>query len=87
MYRVSYEDLVTDHEHEIKKLLDYCELLFEPGCLQFHQTVRPVNTPSAVQVRQPLYQSAVSRWKRFEKHLQPLNVGLSNESVGPSLSL
>jgi len=87
MYRVSYEDLVTDHEHEIKKLLDYCKLLFEPGCLQFHQTVRPVNTPSAIQVRQPLYQSAVSRWKRFEKHLHPLNVGLSNEYASPADSL
>jgi len=78
MYKVSYEDLVMNHEHEIRKLLDYCGLSFEPGCLQFHQTVRPVTTPSATQVRQPLYQRAVSRWKRFEKHLQPLSMGLSN---------
>ena len=78
MYKVSYEDLVTDHDHEIRKLLDNCGLSFEPGCLQFHQTARPVNTPSAIQVRQPLYQSAVSRWKRFEKHLRSLSVGLSN---------
>jgi len=78
MYTVSYEDLVKDHDHEIRKLLDNCGLSFEPGCLQFHETVRPVNTPSATQVRQPLYQSAVSRWKRFEKHLQLLNFGLSN---------
>jgi len=76
MYRISYEDLVADHEHEIKQLLEYCALPFESECLRFHETTRAVNTPSAVQVRQPLYQSAVSRWKRFEKHLRPLQAAL-----------
>ena len=77
MYRISYEDLVADHECEINQLLEYCGLPFEPGCLRFHETRRAVNTPSAVQVRQPLYQSAVSRWKRYETHLQPLHVALT----------
>ena len=77
MYRISYEDLVADHEHEIKQLLEYCALPFESECLRFHETTRAVNTPSAVQVRQPLYQSAVSRWKRYEAHLQPLHAALT----------
>ena len=77
MYRISYEDLVANHEREIKQLLEYCGLPFEPGCLRFHETMRAVNTPSAVQVRQPLYQSAVSRWKRYETHLQPLRAALT----------
>ncbi len=77
MYRISYEDLVANHEREIKQLLEYCGLPFESGCLRFHETMRAVNTPSAVQVRQPLYQSAVSRWKRYETHLQPLRAALT----------
>ena len=77
MHRISYENLVTDHEHEIKQLLEYCALPFESECLRFHETTRAVNTPSAVQVRQPLYQSAVSRWKRYETHLHPLHTALA----------
>ncbi|MCH2481774.1 MAG: sulfotransferase [Gammaproteobacteria bacterium] len=77
MHRISYEDLVADHEREINRLLEYCGLPFEPGCLRFHETIRAVNTPSAVQVRQPLYQSAVSRWKRYETHLRPLHTVLA----------
>jgi len=79
MYRISYEDLVANHECEIKQLLEYCGLQFEPECLRFHETMRAVNTPSAVQVRQPLYQRAVSRWKRYETYLQPLRMALIQE--------
>jgi len=77
MHRISYEGLVADHEGEIKQLLEYCGLPFESGCLRFHESRRAVNTPSAAQVRQPLYQSAVSRWKRYETHLQPLRAALT----------
>ena len=77
MYRITYEDLVADHEHEIKQLLEYCALPFESECLRFHETTRAVNTPSAVQVRQPVYKSAVSRWKRCETHLQTLHASLN----------
>jgi tetratricopeptide (TPR) repeat protein len=77
MHRISYEGLVADHEREINQLLEYCGLPFEPGCLRFHETRRAVTTPSAAQVRQPLYQSAVSRWKRYETHLQPLHAALT----------
>jgi hypothetical protein len=76
MYTVSYETLVVDPEREINKLLDYCGLPFETACLRFHETVRAVNTPSAAQVRQPLYHSAVSRWKRYEAHLDSLRMAL-----------
>jgi hypothetical protein len=76
MYTVSYETLVVQPEREINKLLDYCGLPFETACLRFHETVRAVNTPSAAQVRQPIYESAVSRWKRYESHLDSLRMAL-----------
>jgi len=69
---VSYESLVTNPELVTKKMLEFCELPWEGQCLDFHKTVRQVTTASAVQVRQPIYKTAVKRWQQFEAHLQPL---------------
>ena len=67
--RVQYEDVVGDLEGEIRRLLDFCGLPFEEDCLDFHQTPRAVNTASAEQVRQPIYESALEYWKNYESHL------------------
>jgi len=72
IHNVIYETMVTDSESAIRGLLDYCELPFEEACLNFHQTDRVVRTPSAGQVRQPIYQDSIQRWKRYDKHLGPL---------------
>jgi tetratricopeptide (TPR) repeat protein len=69
---VRYEDMVADQEHQTRRLLEFCGLPWEDGCLSFHKTDRPVLTASASQVRQPIYKSAVNRWKRYESHLAPL---------------
>lgn len=69
---VHYEQLVTDQEAQTRRLLDFCGLPWEAQCLDYHKTQRPVFTASSVQVRQPLYSSALGRWKRSEKHLGPL---------------
>jgi len=67
-----YEELVRDPETNIRLLLSHCGLDFEPACLAFHETKRPVRTASAEQVRQPLYSSGVGYWKHFEPQLEPL---------------
>jgi len=72
IHEVCYEDLIADKDREIRRLLDFCELSFEEGCLQFHKTDRPVETASASQVRREIYGTAVERWKKYEKHLKPL---------------
>jgi tetratricopeptide (TPR) repeat protein len=69
---ISYERLVADFESESRRLVTACGLGWEPACMQFHQTVRPVRTASVTQVRQPLYRSAVGRWKNYEAHLNNL---------------
>jgi len=69
---LQYEELVRDPEANIRRLLTHCGLEFEPGCLAFHETKRPVRTASAEQVRQPLYSSGVGHWKHFESELEPL---------------
>jgi hypothetical protein len=49
---------------------------WDPRCLSFHRTERPVRTASATQVRQPIYRSAVGRWRMYEDFLGPLLAGL-----------
>jgi len=78
MYRVSYEQLVSDTENQVRQLLKYCELPFHENCLSFHKTRRQVKTPSASQVRQPVYQNSIGRWKNYEQHLGPLKEALGS---------
>lgn len=69
---VDYESLVTEPEAEVRRMLDFCGLPFDPACLDFQKVNRPVTTASAVQVRRPLYTSSIKRWERYRKHLGPL---------------
>ncbi|MBI1213674.1 MAG: tetratricopeptide repeat protein [Alphaproteobacteria bacterium] len=69
---VRYEDVVGDIEGQSRRLLEFCGLAWDAKVLDFHKTDRPVKTASAAQVRQPLYSSAVARWRHYEKHLGPL---------------
>ncbi|QEG01647.1 lipoprotein NlpI [Stieleria maiorica] len=69
---VNYEKFVTDQPSQTKRVLAYCGLPWDRQCLEFTHTKRVVSTPSKLQVRQPLYQSSVGAWKKYEDHLQPL---------------
>ena len=73
-----YETLVREPETTIRRLLNHCGLQFEPGCLAFHQTKRPVRTASAEQVRQPMYTSGIGYWTHFEQQLEPLRLALGD---------
>ncbi len=74
---MNYERLTSDTEAEVRALLEYCNLPFHSDCLQFHKTERVVNTPSAGQVREPMYRNSVARWKNYERHLLPLQQALA----------
>lgn len=80
VHRVIYERMIDDTEGEVRALLDYCGLEFEAGCLEFYNTERAVRTPSAQQVRQPIYKDAADEWRQYENHLGPLK-----GSLGPVL--
>jgi tetratricopeptide (TPR) repeat protein len=69
---VHYEELVTNVEGQIRCILDHVGLPWSESCLDFHKNRRKVKTASVAQVRQPIYQSSVARWKRFQGHLDPL---------------
>jgi tetratricopeptide (TPR) repeat protein len=75
---VQYEDVVSNTENAVRKVLDHCGLDWEESCLAFQTTQRSVRTPSSWQVRQPIYSQSVGRWKNYERQLQPLKAMLSS---------
>jgi hypothetical protein len=76
VHRVIYERMVDDTESEVRRLLDYCGLDFEPACLEFYKTERAVRTPSSEQVRRPIYRDATEEWRPYEEFLGPLKAAL-----------
>ncbi len=69
---VSYEETVTNLEAVARRLVAWCGLEWEPGCLEFQRGQRTVRTASSVQVRQPLYATSVGRWRHYEQALATL---------------
>lgn len=69
---VHYEALVRSQEEQSRRLLAFCGLPWDERCLQYERNEAPVNTASAVQVRAPIYRSAIKRWKKYEAQLEPL---------------
>jgi len=80
VHRVIYEDMVEDTEGEVRRLLDYCGLPFEEGCLRFYENNRAVRTVSSEQVRRPIFRDGIDQWRNFEPWLDPLKTAL-----GPTL--
>ena len=78
VHRVIYECMVDDTEAEVRRLLDYCGLPFEPGCLRFFENERPVRTASSEQVRQPIYREGLEHWRHYEPWLEPLRAVLGD---------
>jgi hypothetical protein len=78
VHRVFYENIVEDTEAEVRRLLDYCGLPFEPGVMRFHENQRAVRTASSEQVRRPIYRDGMEQWKHFEGQLDPLKAALGD---------
>ena len=79
MLDVVYEEVVDDLEGQARRMIEYLGLPWDDRCLDFHQTRRLVGTASNVQVRRPVYRSAVARWRRYAAHLGPLLAELGDE--------
>ena len=78
---VSYEDTVTDLELQCRNMLNFLDLQFEPQLLEFYQASGLVKTPSASQVREPIYRDSVASWKRYEEQVQPVRRALTAGGV------
>jgi Flp pilus assembly protein TadD len=69
---VRYEDVVANLESQTRRMLAYCDLEWDERCLAFYKTFRPVRTASAAQVRQPIFQNSIGRWRNYAQFLKPL---------------
>jgi tetratricopeptide (TPR) repeat protein len=76
VHRVYYERMIEDTEGEVRRLLEYCRLPFEPACLRFYENERAVRTASSEQVRTPVYRDALEQWRHYDSWLEPLKVAL-----------
>ncbi|HEY5106631.1 MAG TPA: sulfotransferase [Caulobacteraceae bacterium] len=83
MLEIRYEDVVADLEGSARRLIEHCGLRWNPRCLAFHETSRPVRTASAHQVRRPLYATSLGRWESYRAHLAPLVAELGAAPPGP----
>ncbi|MFZ0869767.1 MAG: sulfotransferase [Rhodanobacter sp.] len=71
--QVQYETLVDHQESSSRQLLEFCGLPWHDDCLRFEKNPNPVATASVVQVREPIYRSALQRWKKYEPQLSELH--------------
>ncbi len=69
---VQYEEVVSDFEVQVRRLLEFCGLPWEDACLRFYESDRPVRTPSSEQVRQPIYDRSVGHWRNYAEHVDEL---------------
>tara|TARA_R110002073_G_scaffold39057_1_gene111614 strand:+ start:4724 stop:6688 length:1965 start_codon:yes stop_codon:yes gene_type:complete len=77
--RVQHEEVVSDLEGQVRRILEFCGLPFEAACVDYHKTERNVRTPSSEQVRQPIFSTSLEQWRHFESHLEPLVRALGPE--------
>ncbi|MGD0387770.1 MAG: sulfotransferase [Tepidisphaeraceae bacterium] len=82
---VSYEEVVAEPEAQSRRMVEFLGLPWDDRCRNFHEVTRPCATASVMQVRRPVYDTSVRRWKNYEKHLAPLVAALQgSQRVIPS---
>jgi hypothetical protein len=77
--RVEHEDVVENLEANVRRVLDFCGLEFEPQCVEFYKTERSIRTASSEQVRRPIFKEGIDQWRNFEPWLGPLKEVLSRD--------
>jgi len=80
--RIRHENVVDDLEGNVRRILDFCGLPFEPACLEFHKTERSVRTASSEQVRRPIFREGIGQWLHFEPWLGSLRSALGDVVSG-----
>lgn len=68
---LGYDALVKDPEAKITEILEYCGLPVEEQCFRFYESDRPVLTPSASQVRNPISTRSLGSGLKYEKYIKP----------------
>ena len=74
-------NVVDDVEGNVRRILEFCGLEFEPACVEFHKTERSISTASSEQVRQPVFRDGLFQWRNYEPWLGPLKVTLDDALI------
>ncbi len=73
IYEINYENLVSNKEEEVKKLVEFCDLNWDSACLNHHKNNKtPIKTVSISQARKPVYQSSVNSNSNYEEYLSEM---------------
>ena len=83
--RVEHESVVQDLETNVRRILEFCDLAFEPDCLEFHKTRRSVHTASSEQVRRPIFKEGLDQWRHFEPWLGHFKAALGTLVEGDAV--
>ncbi len=78
---LQYEMLVDNQREQTARLLAHCGLDWSDACLDFHTNAAPVSTPSAAQVRRPLYRDSIDRWRLHADALGPARDFLERRGI------
>jgi len=79
--RVLYEDVVDDLEGNVRHILEFCGLEFEPACIEFYKTHRSIRTASSEQVRRPIFREGLHQWRNYEPWLSSLKDALGDALI------
>ncbi len=79
--RIRHEEVVDDLEGNVRRILEFCGLEFEPACVEFHKTERNIRTASSEQVRQPIFREGLDQWRNYEPWLAPLREALGDAII------
>ena len=82
--RVNNEDVISDLDGQVKRILEFLDLPFEEECISFYETNRSVRTASSEQVRKPINKDGMGRWKPYAKYLKPLLNVLDEDLLKPA---
>jgi len=81
IHHVAYEYVISNIDQEAKDLIKYCDLDWQPRCVDFHTNQAASTTASASQVREPLYRKSLARWRNYEQQLAPLKLKLEQAGI------
>jgi tetratricopeptide (TPR) repeat protein len=82
MLDVRYEETVADVQRQSRRLLQFLGLDYHEAVGAFHRTARIVKTPSASQVRRPIYNTSIAASRPYEPYLGPLREALAALPAG-----
>lgn len=81
IFELDYAALTEDQDTVTRQLLEFCGLDWQDACLDFHRNERAVATVSNLQVRKKMYTGSSDAWRKYERHLEPLNAALKRHGV------